>query len=117
MPHINVVAQHGTLRPCIANIKVPSNHYVWNYKSDTMTIEYPFITEKATVQLEEDNKLQFVVDVNATKDRIKNKIEEIYGFEVASVRTMITPKGEKKAIVTFVEDDAANELATRIGLF
>jgi large subunit ribosomal protein L23 len=82
-----------------------------------MTIEYPFITEKATIQLEEDNKLQFIVDVNATKNQIKRDIEGIYGFDVASIRTMITPKGKKKAIVTFVKDDAANDLATRIGLF
>ena len=82
-----------------------------------MTIEYPFITEKATIQLEEDNKLQFIVDVNATKNQIKRDIEGIYGFDVASIRTMITPKGKKKAIVTFGKDDAANDLATRIGLF
>ncbi len=82
-----------------------------------MTIEYPFITEKATIQLEEDNKLQFIVNVNATKNQIKRDIEEIYRFDVASIRTMITPKGKKKAIVTFAEDDAANDLATRIGLF
>ncbi|KAF5411127.1 MAG: 50S ribosomal protein L23 [Candidatus Methanogasteraceae archaeon] len=82
-----------------------------------MTIEYPFITEKATIQLEENNKLQFIVDVNATKNQIKRDIEGIYGFDVASIRTMITPKGKKKAIVTFVKDDAANDLATRIGLF
>jgi len=82
-----------------------------------MTIEYPFITEKATIQLEEDNKLQFIANVNATKNQIKRDIEGIYGFDVASIRTMITPKGKKKAIVTFVADDAANDLATRIGLF
>ncbi|MEA1944978.1 MAG: 50S ribosomal protein L23 [Euryarchaeota archaeon] len=82
-----------------------------------MTVGYPFITEKATIELEENNKLQFIVDVNTTKNRIKKDIEEIYGFEVAVVRTMITPKGKKKAIVAFVEDDAANEVATRIGLF
>jgi len=84
---------------------------------DTMTVGYPFITEKATIELEENNKLRFIVDVDTTKNRIKKDIEEIYGFEVASVRTMITPKGKKKAIVTFVVDDAANEVATRIGLF
>nr|QNT35587.1 50S ribosomal protein L23 [uncultured Methanosarcinales archaeon] len=82
-----------------------------------MAIKYPFITEKATIQLEEENKLQLVVDINATKNRIRKEIEEIYGFEVARVRTMITPKGKKKAIVAFTEGDAANEIATRLGLF
>ena len=82
-----------------------------------MSIKYPFITEKATIQLEEQNKLQLIVDINATKNHVKRDIESIYGFEVAAIRTLITPKGAKKAIVTFINDDAATEIATRIGLF
>ncbi|KAF5414120.1 MAG: 50S ribosomal protein L23P [Candidatus Methanogaster sp.] len=82
-----------------------------------MSIRYPFITEKATIQLEEQNKLQLIVDINATKNHIKRDIKEVYGFDVATVRTLITPKGKKKAIVTFTDDDAATEIATRIGLF
>jgi large subunit ribosomal protein L23 len=82
-----------------------------------MAIKYPFNTEKATIQMEEENKLQLVVDINATKNQIKREIEGIYGFEVARVRTMITPKGKKKAIAAFTEADAASEIATRIGLF
>ncbi len=82
-----------------------------------MSIRYPFITEKATIQLEEENKLQFVVDVNANKDQIKRDIKEVYGFDVDAVKTLITPTGKKKAIVAFADDDAANEIATRIGLF
>jgi large subunit ribosomal protein L23 len=82
-----------------------------------MAIKYPFITEKATIQLEEENKLQLIVDINATKNHIRKEIEEIYGFEVAMVRTMITPTGKKKAIVAFTDGAAASEIATRIGLF
>lgn len=58
-----------------------------------------------------------IVDINATKNHVKRDIEDIYGFEVAAIRTLITPKGKKKAIVTFTDDDAATEIATRIGLF
>lgn len=82
-----------------------------------MAIKYPFITEKATIQLEEENKLQLIVDINANKNHIRKEIEEIYGFEVARIRTMITPTGKKKAIVAFTDGDAASEIATRIGLF
>lgn len=82
-----------------------------------MAIKYPFITEKATIQLEEENKLQVIVDINATKNHIRKEIEEVYGFEVDRVRTMITPTGKKKAIVAFTDGDAASEIATRIGLF
>ncbi len=101
----------------ITNIKVPDSHYVWKQKSDTMAIKYPFITEKATIQLEEENKLQLIVDINANKNHIRTEVEDIYGFEVARVRTMITPTGKKKAIVAFTDGNAASEIATRIGLF
>ncbi|RZN33793.1 MAG: 50S ribosomal protein L23 [Methanosarcinales archaeon] len=82
-----------------------------------MAIKYPFITEKATIQLEEENKLQLIVDINATKNHIRTEVEDIYGFEVARVRTMITPTGKKKAILAFTDGNAASEIATRIGLF
>ncbi|TGC08460.1 50S ribosomal protein L23 [Methanolobus halotolerans] len=78
-------------------------------------INYPFITEKAMMLLE-DNKLQFIVDSRANKNQIKAEVMKMYGFPVASVCTMSTMKGLKKAIVTFEGVEAANEIATRIGL-
>jgi large subunit ribosomal protein L23 len=78
-------------------------------------IKYPFITEKAMTHME-DNKLQFVVDTRANKSQIKEDVTKIYGFPVKSVCTTTTMKGEKKALVTFDEVDAAHEIATRIGL-
>lgn len=78
-------------------------------------IKYPFITEKAMMLLE-DNKLQFIVDDRANKMQIKADVMKMYGFPVASVCTMSTMKGLKKAIVTFEGTEAAHEIATRIGL-
>ncbi|MBC7085777.1 MAG: 50S ribosomal protein L23 [Methanomethylovorans sp.] len=78
-------------------------------------INYPFITEKA-MNLLENNKLQFIVNRKATKGQIKSEVMKMYGFKVSSVSTMSTMKGQKKAIVTFSEKDAAHEIATRIGL-
>ncbi|ADE36863.1 MULTISPECIES: 50S ribosomal protein L23 [Methanohalophilus] len=78
-------------------------------------IKFPFITEKAMTHME-DNKLQFVVDTRANKSQIKEDVIKIYGFPVKSVCTTTTMKGEKKALVTFDEVDAAHEIATRIGL-
>jgi len=43
-------------------------------------------------------------------------MEALYGFKVTSVRTMTTMKGQKKAIISFEKDDAASEIATRLGL-
>lgn len=79
------------------------------------SIKYPFITEKAMMLLE-DNKLQFIVDSRANKNQIKSELMKMYGFHVASVCTMSTMNGLKKAIVTFEGRDAAHEIATRIGL-
>ena len=78
-------------------------------------IKYPFVTEKAMMFLD-DNKLQFIVDTRANKQQVKEDVVKMYGFPVKAVRTMTTLKGQKKAIVTFQEPDAAHEVATRIGL-
>lgn len=79
------------------------------------SIKYPFITEKAMMLMDE-NKLQFIVDTRSNKQQIKDDVEKMYGFKVISVRTMTTMKGQKKAILTFEETEAAHEIATRIGL-
>ncbi|WNY26385.1 50S ribosomal protein L23 [Methanolapillus ohkumae] len=80
-----------------------------------MSVQYPFITEKAMLHME-DSKLQVIVDFRANKHQIKRDIEELYGFKVSNVRTMTTMKGQKKAIITFEKSEAANEIATRLGL-
>jgi large subunit ribosomal protein L23 len=79
------------------------------------SVEYPFVTEKAMMLLD-DNKLQFIVDTRSNKKQIIEDVEKLYGFKVKSVRTMTTMKGMKKAILTFEEPESANEIATRIGL-
>ncbi|HHV25380.1 MAG: 50S ribosomal protein L23 [Methanosarcina sp.] len=79
------------------------------------SINYPFITEKAMILLDE-NKLQFIVDTRSNKKQIVEDVEKLYGFKVKSVRTMTTMKGTKKAILTFEDPESAHEIATRIGL-
>ncbi len=82
-----------------------------------MAIKHPYITEKATTQMDVDNKLQFLVDVGATKHQIKREIENMYEVSVTDIKTMMTPKGQKKAIVTLSREDSAEEIATRLGMF
>ena len=81
-----------------------------------MILKYPFVTEKAMMTLERDNKLQFLVQKEATKPQIKREIEKTFEKEVASVRTLMSPKGEKKAIITFVDEKAAEEILSRLGI-
>lgn len=81
-----------------------------------MVMKYPFVTEKATMMLEGENKLQFIVQRNATKQDIKRELESTFEQKVAEVRTMMTMKGEKKAIVKFADEKAAEEFLSRLGI-
>ncbi|MHC1635407.1 MAG: 50S ribosomal protein L23 [Candidatus Methanospirareceae archaeon] len=81
-----------------------------------LKIKHIVPTEKATMMIDRENKLQFIVDIRATKKEIKEEIERIFEAKVKKVRTMITPKGEKKAIVEFEEKEKAKEIATSLGI-
>jgi large subunit ribosomal protein L23 len=80
-------------------------------------IEHPLVTEKAMNQMDFDNKLQFMVHMDATKPEVVSEVEERYEVEVVKVNTQVTPKGRKKATVRLSEDDDAQEVASRIGVF
>ncbi|RCU48091.1 50S ribosomal protein L23 [Haloplanus salinus] len=80
-------------------------------------IEHPLVTEKAMDEMDFDNKLQFIVDIDATKSEITEAIESRYDVSITKVNTQITARGEKKAVVALSEDDDAQEIASRIGVF
>jgi large subunit ribosomal protein L23 len=80
-------------------------------------IDHPLVTEKAMNDMDFENKLQFRVDLDATKLDVRDEVEDRYDVEVVDVNTMITMKGTKKAIVTLSEDDEAQDVASRIGVF
>ena len=81
-----------------------------------MVLKYPFVTEKAMVLLENQSKLQFLVNRQATKISIKREIEKTFGQNGKSVRTLMNMHGEKKAIVSFENDKAAEEILSRLGI-
>ncbi len=80
-------------------------------------IEHPLVTEKAMDEMDFDNKLQFVVDIDATKASVTEEVEARYEVSVVDVNTQITPQGKKKATVRLGDDDDAQEVASRIGVF
>ena len=80
-------------------------------------IEHPLVTEKAMDEMDYSNKLQFIVDLDATKAEIEDEIESRYEVSVVNVNTQVTPRAEKKATVRLHEDDDAQEVASRIGVF
>ncbi|HSA37792.1 MAG TPA: 50S ribosomal protein L23 [Methanoregula sp.] len=81
-----------------------------------MTLKFPFVTEKAMVLLENQSKLQFLVTNRASKHDIKREIEKAFGQKVRSVRTLMTMHGQKKAIVSFENEKAAEEILSRLGI-
>lgn len=48
----------------------------------------PVITEKSTVQIEEENVYTFLVDEESNKIEIKRAVEKIWDVDVVKVRTM-----------------------------
>jgi len=80
-------------------------------------IHHPLVTEKAMDQMDFDNKLHFIVHIDANKNEVQEEIESRYDVTVTSLNTMITPRGDKKAIVRLSEADDAQEIASRIGVF
>ncbi|WP_256297158.1 50S ribosomal protein L23 [Haloarchaeobius salinus] len=80
-------------------------------------IQFPLVTEKAMNDMDFENKLQFVVDMDATKPEIRDAVEERFDVGVEKINTQNTMNGTKKAVVRLSEDDDAQEVASRIGVF
>jgi len=80
-------------------------------------IKHPHVTEKAMNDMDFQNKLQFAVASDASKPEIADAIAEQYDVTVESVKTHNTMDGDKKAVVRLSEDDDAQEVASRIGVF
>lgn len=80
-------------------------------------IKHPLVTEKAMDEMDFGNKLQFIVNIDASKPDVKDAVESQFDVTVDDVRTQVTPKGRKKATVALGEGDEAQEVASRIGVF
>jgi large subunit ribosomal protein L23 len=76
----------------------------------------PWVTEKTQRQMEEENKLEFIVNRRANKPEIKKAIESLYEVKVAKVNTRIAKEG-KHATIKLAKPYKADEVATRIGVF
>ena len=79
-------------------------------------VKYPIMTEKTMRMVEEENKLVFIVDLKANKQMIKRAVEELFDVKVERVWTLITPRGEKKAIVKLRPEYKAVDVAMRLGI-
>ena len=56
-------------------------------------IQCPVTTESAMKKIEEINTLVFLVDIKATKPKIKDAVKQLYDVKCAKVNTLIRPDG------------------------
>jgi large subunit ribosomal protein L23 len=77
----------------------------------------PHVTEKTMNLIDLNNVITFVVNRKANKNQIKYAFEDLYDEKVENVNTHITPKGVKVAYIKLVEEEMAEEIAVRLGVF
>ena len=82
----------------------------------TEVIFYPLMTESASLMVEKDNKLMFIVNVKADKSDVKLAVEQLYEVKVNKVTVLITPQGEKKAFVKLKPEYKASDVAIKLGI-
>jgi large subunit ribosomal protein L23 len=77
---------------------------------------YPLMTESASLMVEKQNKLIFMVNSKAGKSDIKRAVEQLYEVKVDRVTLLITPQGEKKAFVKLTPEFRASDVAIKLGI-
>jgi len=79
-----------------------------------MILLSPVKTEKAIGKVEFENAIVFEVENKATKDDIKKEVERLFEVKVGAVKTYLTPKGKKRAIVKMAEGFKAEDITTKL---
>jgi large subunit ribosomal protein L23 len=79
-------------------------------------ISHPLMTESASLMVEKDNKLIFIVSLKDGKSDVKRAVEQLYDVEVDKVTMLITPQGEKKAYVKLKPEYKASDVAIKLGI-
>jgi large subunit ribosomal protein L23 len=79
-------------------------------------IDYPLMTESASLMVERDNKLIFVVSRKADKAAVKTAVEMLYDVKVEKVNLLITSQGLKKAFVKLKPEYRASDVAIKLGI-
>ncbi len=79
-------------------------------------ISYPLMTESASLMVEKDNKLIFIVNLKAGKSDVKRAVEQLYEVKVDKINILITPQGLKKAFVKLNPEYKASDVAIKLGI-
>lgn len=79
-----------------------------------MILVEPIKTEKAIGKIEFNNKITFRVGEKSTKKQIKEEVEKIFSVKVHSVKTYLTQKGQKRAIVRLADGYKAEDISSKL---
>jgi large subunit ribosomal protein L23Ae len=82
-------------------------------RGHAQVLKYPLTTESAMKKIEDNNTLVFIVDVRASKKKIKDAVKGMYDIQCAKVNTLIRPDGQKKAYVRLTPDYDALDVANK----
>ncbi len=86
-----------------------------NVDQASKIIVKPYITEKTFAMVENESKICFIVERQASKPQIVEAITTLYKEKAIDVNTARTIYG-KKAFVKFETIEKARDLATKIGM-
>ena len=86
-----------------------------NVADATKIILRPYVTEKTFALVENEQKICFLVEKEATKPEIKEAVKTLYNEDVVTIVTARTLYG-KKAFVKFNSPDKARDLANKVGM-
>jgi len=75
----------------------------------------PMMTEKAVRMIETENKIVFMVVRKATKEEIKKEFESAFESKIKSINMHIR-KNQKIAFIKLKEENAALNIATKLGV-
>lgn len=79
-------------------------------------LKAPLSTEKSIRQIEFENKLAFVVDHRATKQDVKEAVEQLFKVKVKAVNMQNSAQGEKRAYVKLASGSLASDVSADLGL-
>ena len=86
-----------------------------NVETATKIILRPYVTEKTFSLVENEQKICFLVEKEATKPQIVEAVKTLYNEDAVNIQTARTIYG-KKAFVKFNSPDKARDLANKIGM-
>ena len=86
-----------------------------NVEAATKIILRPYVTEKTFALVENEQKICFLGEKEATKPQILEAVKTLYNEDAVTIDTARTIYG-KKAFVKFNSPDKARDLANKVGM-